>query len=301
MSTVALPRWQIWFRALRPWSFTASFIPVTLGTILAWQQGVFNLSLYILTVIGGILLHAGTNMVNTHYDFLNGVDTVDSALNDPTLVLGWMKPREVIRIGYVAFVLAALIGFYLTALRGWPLLILGLVGLFGGYSYTAGPAYKYHALGIPLVFLLMGPLMVLGAYVVQLGSFQLMPVLISLPVGFLVSGILHGNDLRDAEHDKHASIKTLSHLLDSNAGNFYIFLILGTYISLILIVMAGLLPWLALLPLITFPEGYKLIKMVKGAMAGNHDLLKPVEPLTARLHLTFGMLYIVGLFIAGVL
>jgi len=289
----------LWFLALRPWSFTASFIPVTLGAALAWQQGTFNLPLYLLTVTGGILLHAGTNMVNTHGDFLTGVDTVaNKGQTQPVLVRGWMQPGEFLRGSYVAFGLAALIGIYLTALRGWPLLALGLIGLIGGYGYTARPlAYKYQGLGVPLVFLLMGPLMALGGYVVQTGHWELLPVLASLPVGFLVAAILHGNDLRDVDSDRDSAIKTLSHFLGHRAGDFYIFLLLGAYLTLALLVVGRVLPVMALLALLTAPEGYKLMRQVRAGLAGKEELLATVEPLTARLHLLSGLLLIAGVMV----
>ena len=63
-----------------------------------------------------------------------------------------------------AFLLAILFGIALIAMRGWPVALLGLAGLVMGYGYTAPPfQYKYKAIGLPIVFVLMGPLMVMGA------------------------------------------------------------------------------------------------------------------------------------------
>jgi len=301
MSIAPLPLWRVWFLALRPWSFTAAFIPVTLGAVLAWQEGLFNLPLYILTVAGGIMLQAGTNMVNTYYDYVNGVDTVESASrSNPVLVFGWLRPKTLLRGGYVVFILAAIIGFYLAYLKGWPVLVLGLAGLVGGYGYTARPlAYKYQGLGIPLVFMLMGPLMVLGGYIVQGGSNYWLPVLASLPVGFLVAGILHGNDLRDMETDQKAAIKTLSNFLGNKAEFFYYFLLLGAYLSLVMLVAGGLLPLPAILPLLLVPQAVKLGLRVREGFVGHKNLLGAVEPLTANLHLRSGLLLIAGLMAAG--
>lgn len=301
MATAPMPVWQVWLLAARPFSLTAAFIPVTLGTVLAWLEGHFNLTLYLLAVTVGILLQVGTNMVNTYYDYLNGVDTVaSSGQSNPILVLGWLRPPQLLKGGYLAFALASLIGFYIVVLRGWPLLVLGLIGVLGGYGYTARPlAYKYQGLGVPLVFFLMGPLMVLGGYVVQTGSWQWLPVLTSLPVGFLVAGILHGNDLRDLETDRSAAIKTWSHILGNKAELFYYFLLLGAYLSLILLIAGRVLPWPALLPLLLIPQGIKLVRRVRVGLRGDMALLAPVEPLTANLHLKYGMLFIVGLLLAG--
>lgn len=43
---------------------------------------------------------------------------------------------------------------------------LGLVGLIGSYGYGAPPLhYEYKALGVPMIFLLMGPLTLLTGVV----------------------------------------------------------------------------------------------------------------------------------------
>src|SRR5207247_670541 len=74
---------------------------------------------------------------------------------------------------------------------------LGIVGLVGGYTYTAPPfQYKFGPVGIPLVFLLMGPLMVIGSFFAVSGLFDLRAVAASIPVGLLVAGILPGHERR---------------------------------------------------------------------------------------------------------
>lgn len=51
------------------------------------------------------------------------------------------------------------------------MLLIGLAGLLGGYLYTGGPkGYEYPALGGVLVFLLMGPLSVMGTYLALTGG-----------------------------------------------------------------------------------------------------------------------------------
>jgi hypothetical protein len=89
--------------------------------------------------------------------------------------------------------------------------VLGILGLVGGYGYTAPPLrYKYRALGVPLVFLLMGPLMVVGSYFAVTGAWSVEALILSVPVGLLVAAILHGNEWRDIGEDTRAGIVTLS-------------------------------------------------------------------------------------------
>ena len=152
---------KAWFIAMRPWSFTAAFVPVAVGTALAWSQGFFQPGLFFLTSLGAVLMQAGTNFINTYGDYCSGVDTVESAHTCPQLVTGAMRPADMKRAGFLAFGVAVAIGLALSWLCGWEILVIGLVGVLGGYTYTAGPCpFKYRGLGSIFVFFLMGPLMV---------------------------------------------------------------------------------------------------------------------------------------------
>ena len=54
-----------WLLATRPWSFTASVIPLTLGAALAWASDAAHAGLFLLTLLGGVAVQTGTNMLNT--------------------------------------------------------------------------------------------------------------------------------------------------------------------------------------------------------------------------------------------
>ena len=69
----------------------------------------------------------------------------------------------------VFYVLAGVIGLVLLATRGsTALLVIGVVGFVVSLGYTAPPLkFVYRGLGEVAVALGFGPLMLLGAYVVQ--------------------------------------------------------------------------------------------------------------------------------------
>ena len=68
-------RLSLWIQAIRAFSFTASVIPVLLGGLYALTfHGAKSWALLPLAVLGGLLLHTGTNLINDYYDFRRGVD-----------------------------------------------------------------------------------------------------------------------------------------------------------------------------------------------------------------------------------
>ena len=299
-----MQQFKIWFLATRPWSLTASFIPVTLGAVLAaWSDGQFHGLIYLLTVIGGCSLHLGTNLINTYGDFMAGVDTNESSVTCPQLTHGILTPQAMWRAGVLFFVLAAVLGVYFVWLRRLPILIVGLIGIVFGYGYTAGMAYKFKGMGVPFVFVLMGPLMVWGGYYMQqTGDFRwalvLPPVLASIPIGFLVSGILLGNDYRDMIHDKNAGITTTALMLGNN-GSQILQLLLAVLPLLSLPILAGLgiIPWTAMLPWLLLPMVVMNVRAGIEAKKGNREKLLMLELMGVKLHLSFGVLMIVGVIV----
>lgn len=287
---------KIWFLTLRPWSFTAAAIPVTLGAVVAAYDGRIDWLLFILTLVGGILLQAGTNLANTYGDYVSGVDTVESS-SSRELVDKILEPKSVLKATYIIFALASLIGLYLIHLRGIVILILGVIGIIGGYTYTLGPSpYKYKGLGSILVFFLMGPLMSFGAYYVQTGLFRWAPILASLPIAFLVSAILHSNDLRDLYDDEEAGIKTLATTLGANNSfRLYHFLNVASYIASVILVLTGFIPWIGLLPLLLLPRLLQIAKNTQASWHGDNISLKLLELNAAQFHFMFGTLFILGL------
>lgn len=288
---------KTWFMAMRPWSFTAAAVPVALGTAFAYNQGIFDPSLFILALVGGIAIQAGTNLTNTYGDYISGVDTINSCNTNPHLVLGILKPEAMKKAGILAFSLAAVIGVYLVYLRGWELLFLGMIGIFGGYTYTLGPLpYKYQGLGSLLVFFLMGSMMVWGAYFVQTGLHSWPVIWLSLPISFLVSGILHANDIRDIDDDLKAGIRTLAMTIGrKNSFTLYFLLYIAAFSSVIILPLLKITPVSAALPLILLPQGYKILRSALDSWRGDVKTLGLLEIKSAQFHFQFGLLLVIGL------
>ena len=293
--TVPVPsKGKIWFRATRPFSFTASVIPCVVGAMLALLVSNGNSLWYLFPFIlfSSVLLHAATNLVSDYYDFIKGVDTKDSFGGSGVLTEGLLQPKPVYKMGIIFFALAFAIGLPIIFARGELILILGLAGILGGFFYTGWPiGYKYVALGNIFVFILMGPLMVVGTFYALTGYYSADVLYISLPIGCLVAGILQANNLRDIIHDRKASIKTLA----SVAGNTYakaeyLFLIITAYVIVIVLVILRILsPW-SLLVLLSLPPAIKNMNQIKGVHVENTSKIAMLDVQTAQLHMKFGLL-----------
>jgi 1,4-dihydroxy-2-naphthoate octaprenyltransferase len=294
-------RLAAWFEIARPFSFTASTVPVAAGGALAALDGRLDWPLLVGALVAAVLLHIGTNVVNEIYDVRKGIDSITSPRASHALLKGRLSEHEAFALAAAAFAGSTAIGLWLVAVRGWPVAVLGLLGLVGGLGYTAPPLeYKFHALGPPLVFLLMGPLMVVGSYYVSSGTFTWAALVASLPVGLLVTAILHGNEWRDVSEDARAGISTVSVRAGRRvAHELYLTLVIGAYLVLALAVAVSALPPLSLLAMLSLPLLVRAVRASELGATGQQRAIAMIDLETAQLHATFGFLLVVGLAIAA--
>ncbi len=288
-----------WYLASRPWSFTMTAISVSVGGALSAIDGSFSWALYLITLLGTILLHAATNLINDYYDVKSGVDTrdVSTAQYRPhPLVEGKLNAEQVRRAAYVLYGLSIAIGMYLAATRGWELLWIGLIGAFSSFTYTAPPLkYKYSALGELSVFIMWGPLMVAGAYFVQRQAFSMNAFWISLPFGVLVALVLLANNIRDIIHDRDKGILTLAIVLGRRKGLLlYATLVVLAYLGIILMSLFGPLYLWSLIVLLSVPLAFRLLNQMLKQVPADADAR------TAQLDTAFGVLLVISLVLEGV-
>jgi 1,4-dihydroxy-2-naphthoate polyprenyltransferase len=236
-------RVKLWIQAIRAYSFSASIIPVFISAILAYKDGFSVNFLYLIMILIGVVsLHAAINMVNDYYDYKNGVDKISTHGSSRVLVDGLLGMKQVLKAIWIAYFIAGLVAVYFIFLFGLPIVCFVILGLAGGYLYTGGPfAAKYYALGEVWVFMLMGPLLFLGSFYALTGMFSMDVLLISIPFGLLTTAIMSANNLRDIYDDEQVGVKTLANIFGMNfARCFYVFLILFSYLFIIILVLLKL-------------------------------------------------------------
>jgi len=286
---------KIWFQAVRFFSFTASVIPVLVGSALALIDREFNPLLFVLMLIASVSCHAGANLANDYFDHVKGIDTVESLGPSKVIQQELLTPAQVKRGMLIAFGFATVLGLIIVAQTGWVILLLALLSLGAAFLYTGGPKpLGYIALGEITVFIFMGPVMIGGAYYVHAGNVTWEVIVASLAVASLVAEILHANNIRDIDLDRRAGKVTLATIFGRRgAGIEYILLVAVAFGAIIALVIGNPSFWPALLVAATVPTAFELSRI---AVAATDALaLNLLLRRTAGLHLRFGSLLTLGL------
>ena len=302
-------RVKLWIAETRAPFFTATIVPILLGSIIAWARGEpFHWGLFLLTLLGGLFLHAGANMINDYMDHLRGTDEVNVEFVRPftggsrMIQEGLLTPRQVLNASVLCLALGSLVGLYLASVRGWVILLLGAIGLFSAVFYVT-PRFSLSAIGVGELFigLNFGVLMTLGAYVVQTGHLSWEPVVASLPVALLIAAVLYINEFQDAAADAAVGRRHLVVRLGKRlAAQGYAVLMAAVYVTLALgVLLDGVTP-VALLGLLTIPLSAKAVRVAL-AHYDDSQRLVPANAITIQVHLFTGLLMILGYLLQGAL
>ncbi len=289
---------KIWMAEVRAPFLTATIIPILLGTSIAWfHLGKIDWLSFTLALFGGIFLHMGCNVINDYYDHKSSDDDINLEFVRPfsggsrMIQLGLLSPLEVLSGGLLFFVLGSAIGIYLAFVKGWEILILGIIGVISSFFYTAPPLYfASKGIGEILVGLNFGTLMTLGAYFVQAQRFSLEAFLASIPIALLIAGVLYINEFPDYNADKTVGKKTMVVRLGRERAVIpYIFIMLLGYVVVLVFSLTGTLPVSTLISLATIPLGVKAIQFARKYHSVSFKLV-PANAMTILSHLLTGLL-----------
>ena len=240
---------------------SATAVPVLLGIAVAASHGAFTWWTALLTLVGGSLAHLAINVTNDVFDTLSGADDANTT---PTMYSGGSRVavydlltvRALAGIALGLFGAAAIIGLLLVAVtQSLTLLWIGVAGIAIGVAYTAPPLkLVYRGLGEIAVALGFGPIMLLGAYVVQTGVLDPEPFLLSLVPGILIALILYVNEIPDRRSDAAAGKRTLPvRLSPTTITTGYLVGAIAAFGIIVVGVIVGLFPWPTLVALAAIP------------------------------------------------
>ncbi|HEX8682603.1 MAG TPA: prenyltransferase, partial [Ardenticatenaceae bacterium] len=171
-------------REIRAPYFAAIALPILLGNAVAWaQHREFDEGLFVMSLLAGIFLQAGTNMTNDFFDYQRAGD------DGPPWTL--VPPQQVLQGALGFFVVGSMVGVYIALATGPLVLLLGIVGIASGYLYSV-PPFRLSGTGVGelLAGLNLGLLTTVGAYYVQVRAVDTLVVWAALPVALLMAAVL---------------------------------------------------------------------------------------------------------------
>jgi 1,4-dihydroxy-2-naphthoate polyprenyltransferase len=289
--------------------FLSSIIlPMSIGSLLSFHiNGKLDVLNLIVLFIMGICLHIATNVYNDIYDTLQGTDKINVNRNefsggsgvlvaDPGLLPSMVRIARFGLIGAAAATIA--LWFRIDTGLRVTLILLFFSSVFFSKYYTAAPVkLSYRGLGELFVWLAFGPMAVLVAAVSQNVGIH-GTIIMAMPIsGISTLSILLIGQMIDIEADKATGKRGMAvrfgvRTTSTVYGVVQILLCINVLILSMVsfhgnpILLVSLIPYLILLP--------KIIKLLN---KNQHqpELLKNAAKLNVLLHLSFSVLFLLGL------
>ncbi|UCC94606.1 MAG: prenyltransferase [Candidatus Omnitrophota bacterium] len=272
---------ELYIRALRLPFITASVFPFLFGSFLTEQS--LRFIPFLLGLFSVIATHLGANLLNDYADSKTGADWQDKKFytffgGSKLIQEGLLSEKFYRNLSICCFVFASLCILSLAvilksvAVIGYFLLILLL-----GISYSYKPfRFSYHRLGEIFLFILFGPVPVMGGYFIQTQVFPTAEgFLLSLPFGFFTTAILFANEVPDFPGDSKVGKFTWVSLMgQKNAYKFYFLLVLFGFFSIVLNYLVGYLGALSLVSLVFIFIALKATSLLK---KHSHDKMRLLD------------------------
>ena len=272
-----------WLHALRFWldcarwqAFGQSLLPAVLALVLVWGEDGFSLSAGILAVLGVLLVHTSTNLLDDYFDYRCESVQVRQAMVDGGMRARSHKCHYILsgattlgRLLAAALVfggLAVVIGLYLVWLRGAGIAAIAAAGAFCCYFYSAPPIrLSFHYLGEAAVGVVFGPILMSGVSLAACGRVSAPVLFFSIPIGILVTNIVYTHAILDFEPDRRAGKNTLAVFFGSPKRAFWLMfaMVIAAYVIPAAAVAGGRLSPKMLLMLLTLPMACGLIRSVR--------------------------------------
>jgi 1,4-dihydroxy-2-naphthoate octaprenyltransferase len=284
---------RVWFsEAVEP-SLLMSFLLVSLGTAAAAKDGFFNLTYYVLAVIGVTLAQNAVNVLNDYYDYKSGVDaaTVKTPFSGGSkfLVSGLIQPKNALSFGLVSLLLATPIGAYFVLTRGLALLGLVAIAAISVYFYSTTFARIY--MGEFLAGLNLGPLAIIGAYFVQTSHISAGIVAVGVAPGIMIANVLLLNEIPDIEADAAAGRKNIPTLLGrARSARLYAVLEALAVVWVPATAIIGFTSLPTLVALAALPFAVKAIKVTLHEFSNTSKLVPALAANIATAYLTIALL-----------
>ena len=283
-----------WFVNARMTSLPQSMMPALVAVVLALNVEGFNLIMAVLAILGVMAAHLGMNLADDFFDY-----KVNTSSSRKKLVRQGIRARlhkypylesggatitdlrnAIGAFGLAAILMGAIIFTYRYFVGGYQgIIAITLLTLIGGIFYSAPPLkLSYRGLGELVIGVIFGPLLMSGVYLSACGKINPEILLVSIPIGLLVTNILFTHSYIDQNADAASGKMTFARLLKSDTANLIASCVFCFCPFAIVIygVVVGLLPLAYLFTLLALPRATWLFSsMTKFSRNEEIDLQNP--------------------------
>lgn len=204
-----------WLIATRSGVTVVTIYTCIIAGLLAWRDGYFAWIPWIFVTLGLFIAHGANNLLNDYTDYSRGIDKdhyFRIAYGVHPLVQGFWTKRQQLKWFAVSGFLAVLAGIYALIYTDFSLAVIVLfaIGALVLLFYTW--PIKYLALGELFIFLIWGPIMIAGVYIVLAQGWTeslWMVALAGVPFGLSVASINIGKHIDKLQDDKQKGVGTM--------------------------------------------------------------------------------------------
>ena len=296
-----------WLTLFRLGATVRGVLPFLLGVVIAWSQGYpIDWRILLLSSVAVICVMLMTFLVNEFFDYEVDIANKDYHLfsgGSRILPMGLIRRRHAIIAAYILAAITIGIGLWLyLGFHTGPLTIpLGAAAILIGYFYTASPVrLSYRGWGEVSIWFTCGWLATITGYYLQVGQFNTVTTLVSLPGAFGIFLVILINEIPDIKSDKLSGKNNLAVRLGiEKAGILYITLLILCYVSIIVIVFFGvpvISAYLSIIPLLL--AVWIICTIYKKGLAGR-DVQESLSLRTMVFDHLITIIYAVSFIVAG--
>ncbi len=264
-----------WISAFRLRTLPLALSTIIMGAFLAQFFGMFKWPVFLLAALTTLFLQVLSNLANDYGDTVNGADH-QGRLGPQRMVQSGAITKQNMRRAILFFSIFSLMsGLSLiyfafrdaTSYQSLLFFVIGIAAIVAAMKYTMGKnPYGYRGQGDLFVLLFFGLVGVGGSFYLHGQQLEWTVVLPALAVGFLSTGVLNLNNMRDVESDREAGKNTIVVKNGiSRAKKYHYTLIIGALVLSLFFIALNSPSYLMFLFLLSLPLFVRHLMVVRKA------------------------------------
>ena len=288
-------------RALRLPFLSVSILPFVFGSLI--ERSNFNFLGFLFGFLAVVATHLSSNLINDYVDSRSGADWQDKNFykffgGSKLIQEGVFIEKFYFNLALLFLSIAIISIFLLSFFTKRIITILFYILIIAlSWSYSEKPLqFSYHRLGELIIFILFGPVLVMGGYFIQTGIFpDLKSFMLSLPFGFFTTTILFVNEIPDFPEDqKVGKFNWVSIFGVKNAFLIYYFLIFFGFLVILIDIILKYLNIIASFSFLLIIPAIKAGGILKKYSFNKSQLVKSSR-LTIMIHFFISIILILAI------